>query len=60
MTRTNEHGQPVGDAVARRPGRALAPLVLEGHWVRLEPLAGAHADDLGQSVSGPGTEPHWT
>ena len=60
MTRTNEHGQPVGDAVARRPAPALEPLVLEGRWVRLEPLAGAHADDLGLTVCGPGTEPLWT
>jgi RimJ/RimL family protein N-acetyltransferase len=60
VTRANEHGQPVGDAVAWTPAPALEPLVLEGRWVRLEPLSGEHADDLGSTVCGPGTEPLWT
>ena len=61
MTRANEHGQPVGDAVAAwEPAPHLEPLVLEGRWVRLEPLAADHADDLGRTVCGPGTEPLWT
>jgi len=61
VTRANEHGQPVGDAVAAwEPAPHLEPLVLEGRWVRLEPLAADHADDLGRTVCGPGTEPLWT
>lgn len=61
MTRANEHGQPVGDAVAaREPAPHLEPLVLEGRWVRLEPLAPDHAGDLGRTVCGPGTDPLWT
>ena len=61
MTRANEHGQPVGDAVAaREPAPPLEPLVLEGRWVRLEPLAPDHAGDLGRTVCGPGTDPLWT
>jgi RimJ/RimL family protein N-acetyltransferase len=60
VTRTTEHGQPVGDAVAWQPAPHLEPLVLEGRWARLEPLAADHADDLGRTVCGPGTEPLWT
>jgi RimJ/RimL family protein N-acetyltransferase len=61
VTRANEHGQPVGDAVAAwAPAPHLDPLVLEGRWVRLEPLAADHAGDLDRTVCGPGTEPLWT
>ena len=61
MTRTNEHGQPVGDVVAAwEPAPHLEPLVLEGRWVRLEPLAADHAADLGRTVCEPGTGPLWT
>jgi len=60
VTRTNEHGQPVGDALAWSPAPRLTPLVLEGRWVTLEPLAPAHAGDLGRTVCGPGTEGLWT
>jgi RimJ/RimL family protein N-acetyltransferase len=61
VTRANVHGQPVGHAVAAwEPAPHLDPLVLEGRWVRLEPLAADHAGDLGRTVCGSGTEPLWT
>jgi RimJ/RimL family protein N-acetyltransferase len=51
--------RPVGEPVAWTPAPHLAPLVLEGRWVRLEPLGEHHAGDLAQTV---GTAPaeHWT
>ncbi len=59
--RTNEHGQPIGDPV---PGWTTRPaptgVVLEGRWVRLEPLSPAHAPDLYAASCGPGREPLWT
>ncbi len=47
MTRTNEHGQPIGDPVPgwtprERPG----PVTLEGRFVRLEPLGEQNAQEL--------------
>lgn len=47
MTRTNEHGQPIGDPVPgwtprERPG----PVTLEGRFVRLEPLDEQNAQEL--------------
>ena len=59
--RTNEHGQPVGDPlVGWAPPPAPEPVVLEGRWVRLEPLAPAHAPDLHDATCGEGREPLWT
>src|SRR4051794_33210402 len=59
--RLNEHGQPVGEAVAGWAGcPAPAPVVLEGRWVRLEPLTLAHASDLHAATAGPGRESTWT
>jgi RimJ/RimL family protein N-acetyltransferase len=43
VTRTNEHGQPVGDPVDWAGARAPEPVVLEGATVRVEPLAAEHA-----------------
>jgi RimJ/RimL family protein N-acetyltransferase len=61
VTRTDEHGQPIGDAV---PGWSAppppAPVGLEGRWVRLEPLAGTHAADLLAETAAPAHEPLWT
>jgi len=41
---------PVGEPVDWAPPPHLEPLVLEGRWVRLEPLSGDHADDLARTV----------
>jgi RimJ/RimL family protein N-acetyltransferase len=47
VTRTNAHGQPVGEPVPGwTPRQPTAPGVLAGRTVRLEPLTTAHADDL--------------
>jgi len=57
----SEHGQPVGDAVPGWTGcPAPGPVVLEGRWVRLEPLTLAHARDLHAATAGPGREATWT
>lgn len=59
--RTNEHGQPVGDPVPGWTPRPLpTPVVLEGRWVRLEPLDQAHAANLYAATCGVGREQHWT
>jgi RimJ/RimL family protein N-acetyltransferase len=61
VTRTNEHGQPVGEPVTGWvPPPAPGPVELTGRWVRLEPLTEAHADDLYDAACGPGREPAWT
>ena len=46
MTRLNEFGQPVGDAVAWTPGPPLVPVTLTGRTCRLEPLDDTHLDGL--------------
>jgi len=46
VTRTNEHGQPIGDPVDWRGAEPPAPRVLEGSSVRLEPLAAGHAEQI--------------
>jgi RimJ/RimL family protein N-acetyltransferase len=59
--RTNEHGQPVGDIVPGWTARtAPAEVVLEGRWVRLEPLETGHAADLYWATCGDGREALWT
>ena len=59
--RTNDHDQPVGDPVPGwTPPPAPQPVTLEGRWVRLEPLAPAHAPDLHHATGGEGREPLWT
>jgi RimJ/RimL family protein N-acetyltransferase len=60
VTRTNEHGQPVGDAVDWAPAPRLTPLVLAGRWVTLEPLAPAHAADLHAATGGADRAALWT
>ncbi len=46
MSRVNEHGQPVGEAVDWAPGVRLAPVTLTGRTCRLEPLGEEHLDGL--------------
>ena len=60
MTRTDAHGHPVGDPVDWKPAQHLGPTVLQGRWVTLEPLVPGHADDLANTICGPGDEHLWT
>ena len=61
MIRTNEHGQPIGDPV---PGwRARNPpgtVILQGRYVRLEPVADDHARDLFDSLGHEDDDRLWT
>ena len=52
MSRTNEHGQPIGDAVDWSPRPPVVPVTLEGRTVRLVPLAEDHVDDLADAFLG--------
>ncbi|RYP88923.1 N-acetyltransferase [Nocardioides guangzhouensis] len=52
MTRTNEHGQPIGAAVDWSPRPRVAPVTLTGRTVTLEPLAERHTDDLADAFLG--------
>jgi RimJ/RimL family protein N-acetyltransferase len=59
--RTNEHGQPIGESVPGwTPRAAPAGVVLDGRWVRLEPLEATHAADLYATSCGEGRERFWT
>lgn len=60
MTRTNEHGQPVGAPVTWSPTHALGPVELAGRYVRLEPLGPEHAADLYDATCGEGRASYWT
>ena len=60
MTRVNEHGQPIGEPVDWEPPPAPAPDVLEGRWMRLEPVAAHHAEGLFDALCGPDDESLWT
>lgn len=46
MTRVNEFGQPIGRPVDWSPRQEVAPVVLEGRYSRVEPLAAHHLDGL--------------
>ncbi|CAI9418692.1 GNAT family N-acetyltransferase [Nocardioides sp. T2.26MG-1] len=61
MPWTNDYGQQVGDPVPAWTTRpAPQPVLLEGRYVRLEPLAVDHAADLHAALCNPGDEPLWT
>lgn len=61
MPWTNDHAQPVGDPVPGWTTRPTpGPVVLEGRYVRLEPLAVAHAPALHAALCNPGDKPLWT
>lgn len=61
MPWTNDHGQRVGDPVPGwTPRPRPVPVLLEGRYVRLEPLSTDHAADLHASLCRPGDEPLWT
>jgi RimJ/RimL family protein N-acetyltransferase len=46
MSRVNEYGQPVGEAVDWMPGPPLTPVTLAGRTCRLEPLGEERLDGL--------------
>ena len=52
MTRANEHGQPIGEAVDWSPRPPVLPVTLTGRTVTLEPLAERHVDDLAEAFLG--------
>lgn len=59
--RTNQHGQPVGEAVdgwtgCEPPGR----VILEGRYVRLEPVTVEHAPALHAALASEDDDPLWT
>ena len=61
MTRTNAYGQAVGDPVVGwTPPLPPRPVVLEGRYVRLEPLAAGHAPALFESLGGDANADLWT
>ena len=61
MTRTNEHGQPVGAPVPGWTSRpAPGPVSLDGRWVRLEALSPDHAEQLYDATCGPDQVGSWT
>lgn len=60
MTRTNEHGQPVGDPVDWTPRAAPSRVRLQGRYAALEPVAEEHAPALLDSLAGADDAPLWT
>jgi RimJ/RimL family protein N-acetyltransferase len=62
MSRTNEHGQQVGDPVEGWTARPCPPRTpLEGRWVRLEPLdAARHAKELFEANAEDREGRNWT
>jgi RimJ/RimL family protein N-acetyltransferase len=61
VARTNEHGQAVGAPLGEwRGATAPSKVTLEGRHVRLEPLAGEHAQPLFDSLGGEGNADLWT
>ena len=61
MTRTNEHGQPIGEPVPgwqsrNPPGR----VTLEGRYVRLEPVADGHVTHLFDALGHEDDDRLWT
>ncbi len=60
MTRTNAHGQPVGEPVAWEGAPPPAPVRLAGRYVVVEPVGPEHADSLWESLCAPEDRPLWT
>ena len=52
MSRSNEHGQPIGVPVDWAPRPRVAPVTLTGRTVTVEPLATVHVDDLADAFLG--------
>jgi RimJ/RimL family protein N-acetyltransferase len=60
VTRTNEHGQPVGEPVVWSARPAPARVRLPGRYVALEPVDTRHAADLHATLGGPHDASLWT
>ena len=61
MTRTNEHGHPIGPALtAWRAPPTPSATTLVGQYTRLTPLTAAHTDDLWHAASRPEAAATWT
>jgi RimJ/RimL family protein N-acetyltransferase len=60
MSRVNEFGQPVGDAVDWAPGTPLVPVTLSGRTCRLEPLGQEHLDGLYDALCVDSPSSIWT
>lgn len=61
MPETNAHGQLVGDPVEDwQPRPWPPPVILEGRYVRVEPLTVDHADPLRHATCGPLDDDLWT
>ncbi|MGH3346784.1 MAG: GNAT family N-acetyltransferase [Nocardioides sp.] len=60
MTRSNEHGQPVGEPVEWSGAPAPARVRLTGRYVVVEPVGPVHAADLFDSLCGPDDASLWT
>ena len=61
MTRTNRHGQPIGEPVADwAPRLPPAHTSLSGRYVTLEPVTTAHVPALHAAIAGEQDDPSWT
>ena len=60
MTRTNEHGQPIGEPVEWSGAPAPERVRLAGRYVVVEPVRPEHAADLFDSLCGPDDASLWT
>jgi RimJ/RimL family protein N-acetyltransferase len=60
MTRTNQHGQELGEPVDWEPRPAPAPVVLTGRHVTVAGLEHAHSAALYDALSGPQDDALWT
>jgi RimJ/RimL family protein N-acetyltransferase len=60
VTRTNQHGQPVGDPVAWSARPEPDRVRLPGRYVTLEPVGTRHAADLHDALGVPEDAPLWT
>ena len=61
MTRTNSHGQPIGEPVPdRSPRLPPAHTTLTGQYVALEPVAAAHAPALYAALATEDDDASWT
>ena len=60
MTRTNEHGQPIGEAVDWEPALPPVPVVLTGRYVTVCGLEHAQAPELYDALCGPDDASLWT
>jgi len=60
VTRVNEHGQPIGEAVAWTPRPAPAAVTLTGRHVRVTGITEEHHEALYAALCGPDDDPLWT